>query len=122
MDYNLTDKEIEILRTAYQALDDKFAIDIVVLDIRGISTMADFFIIASGGNPNSINAIVGAAEEKLRDIGLMMRHVEGLQTANWVLMDYGDIILHIFDKENRSFYHLERVWGDARVISPESIK
>jgi len=99
------------------ALDEKFGKDIVVLDIGKISVIADYFVITTGGNPNQIRALAEAAEESLLKQEIHARHIEGLQSANWVLMDFGDIVVHIFDTESRNFYNLERVWGDATVIT-----
>ena len=113
----LADGELAAVKAAYKTLDDKFATDIVVLDIRSVSPIADYFIIAGGSNPNQIRAMTQAVEEKLFALGVKLGHVEGLQAANWVLMDFGSIIVHIFDKENRGFYNLERLWSDARTVN-----
>ena len=91
------------VKAACKALDDKFATDIAVLDIRRISPIADCFIIAGGSNPNQIRAMVQAVEEALFAAGVRLSHIEGLQAGNWVLMDFGSIIVHIFDKESRGF-------------------
>ncbi len=107
-------KALEII---YKALDDKFAQDIVILDIREISVLADYFVIAGGNNPNQINAMASEAIEKLYKAGMNLTHSEGTQTGNWVVLDFSDIIVHIFDKDTRGFYNLERIWGDAKRIS-----
>ena len=113
----LAANELLAVKAAYKALDDKFATDIVVLDIHRISPIADCFIIAGGANPNQIRAMTQEVEEKLFALGIKLGHIEGLQTANWVLMDFGSIIVHIFDKESRGFYNLERLWSDAATLS-----
>lgn len=113
-----TDKELEAVRNAYRALDLKFGKDIMIMDIRGISTMADFFIIATGGSASQIQAMASAAEESLSKDGYRLNHTEGLRSANWALLDFGDVIVHLFDKESRPFYNLERVWGDAKTVTP----
>ena len=113
MENSISPSQTEMLKTLCKALDDKFGKDIVVLDIRGISIMADFFVIATGNNPNQVKAMSDEAAHKLSDIGVKMRHSEGYQTASWILLDFGSIIVHIFDKESRAFYNLERVWADA---------
>jgi len=115
-----TPEELLQIKTAWKALDDKFATDVIVMDIRQISTIADCFIIASGSNPSQIKAMVDEAAEQLSKLGLHLHHAEGMRTMNWVLLDFGFIVIHIFDKENRSFYNLERIWSDG-VIIPESI-
>lgn len=104
------------LQTAYEAIDSKLGEDIVVLDIRDISILADFFIIATGKNTNQNQAMADEVGARLHQAGLAQRHVEGYSGANWILLDYGNIIVHIFDRENRRFYNIERVWGDAPVI------
>ena len=98
------------------ALDLRFATDLVILDISEISVIADYFIIATGGNPLQMQAMMAAAEEALEKYGIRLRHAEGVRSANWILLDFGHIIVHLFDKESRPFYNLERVWGDARVV------
>ena len=103
---------VEALR---KALDDKFGEDIVVMDLRGISSVADYFVIATGTSQPQLSALAETAEETLKAQGLTLSHTEGVQAGNWVLLDFGAVIVHLFDKENRQFYNLERVWGDARV-------
>ena len=105
-----------MLKVAYQALDDKFAEDIVILDIREISTMADYFIIATGNNPNQLKAMADEVEEKLHKHGLKLNCVEGYASASWVLIDFSDVMIHLFAKDDREFYRLEKVWGDAKII------
>ena len=117
---NFTPEEMLQIKAAWKALDDKFGTDIAVLDIRNISTVADVFIIASGGNPSQIRAMADEAAEQLDKLGARLHHTEGMRAMNWVLMDFGSIVIHIFDKENRGFYNLERIWSDGAVI-PESV-
>ena len=104
------------LETIVKAIDDKFGIDIVVLDIRKLSILTDYFIIATGASSKQVKAIVDEIDDKTHRAGASVRHMEGYADAHWVLMDFGDIIVHIFDKENREFYNIERVWGDAPVV------
>ena len=108
----------QMARLAYEALEDKKARDIRILDISEISVLADYFLIASGSNKNQVQAMVDNVQEELHKA----RQIEGYQTASWILLDYGDIIIHIFDEENRLFYDLERIWRDGSVISPEALK
>jgi len=107
---------LDLIEKLREALDKKFAEDLVVLDIGNITTIADYFVIASGGNAPQIRALAAAAEETMLKDGRKLRHAEGLGSANWVLLDFGEIIVHIFDKESRAFYSLERVWGDAKMV------
>ena len=106
----------EMTRLACKALDAKKAIDIKVIDIQGISVMADYFIISTAGNPNQVQAMVDNVEETLQKAGYMVKHVEGGRGSNWILMDFGDVIVHIFDEENRLFYDLERIWRDGVLV------
>lgn len=106
----------EMTKLAIQALEDKKADDIKVIDISDISTIADYFIIASGKNRSQIQAMCDNVDETLGRAGVSMKQTEGYKNANWVLMDYGDIIVHIFDTENRLFYDLERIWRDGKEI------
>ena len=99
------------------ALDKKFGKGIVILDIGGISSIADYFIITEAGNPNQVSAMTDGVEEVMEKHGVRLRHIEGMQRADWVLMDFGDIIVHIFNEESRAFYDLERTWSDAKEVS-----
>ncbi len=108
-------------RLTIQALEEKKANDIRILDIGNISVLADYFIIASGSNRNQVQAMADNVEEILGKEGYHPRHIEGYQTANWILMDYGDVVLHLFDEENRLFYDLERIWRDGTLIHKENI-
>ena len=99
-----------------KALDDKFALDIVILDIGQISTMADYFVIATAANAPQMSALTEITEELLTGCGFRLSHIEGQTSAKWVLLDFGSIIVHLFDKESREFYDLERVWRDAIVV------
>lgn len=107
---------LEYCKIAVEALEDRKAEDVKVIDIREVSTIADFFVIADGTNPNQIQAMRDAADEALYKAGLKAKQVEGNRDSTWILMDYGDIIVHIFSKEDRLFYDLERIWRDGKVI------
>lgn len=109
-------------RLAVSALEDKKALDIRILDISEISVLADCFLIASGSNRNQVQAMVDNLQEELHKAGFSPKQIEGYQTANWVLLDYGDIIVHVFDEENRLFYDLERIWRDGSIISAEELE
>lgn len=107
----------EIAKLAITALEDKKAEDIKVIDIREVSVIADYFIIANGTNRSQIQALSDNVEEKLGRAGIPLRQIEGYDNANWVLLDFHDVIIHIFDKENRLFYDLERIWRDGKIIT-----
>lgn len=112
----------EMTKQVILALEDKKAEDIKIIDISHISVMADYFIIASGNSRNQVQAMIDNVEDTLGRQGMTPKQVEGYQNANWVLMDYRDIIVHVFDKENRLFYDLERIWKDGKTISVEDLK
>ncbi len=107
----------EIAKTVIAGLEDKKADDIRVIDITEVSVIADYFIITSGKNRNQVQALADQAEEKLRGIGVHPRQIEGYQTANWILMDFQDVIVHIFNEEDRLFYNLEKIWLDGKQVS-----
>ncbi len=106
----------EMTTLAIQALEEKKAEDIQVIDISEISAIADYFIIANGTNRSQIQALADSVEEKLGRAGVQFKQMEGYDTANWILMDFLDIVVHIFDKDNRAFYDLERIWRDGKQI------
>ena len=112
----------EMARCAYLALDEKKAEDITVIDISGVSTVADYFIIANGTNSNQVLAMVDNVEEQLHKAGYDPKQVEGYRQGNWVLLYYIDIIVHVFDKENRLFYDLERIWRDGKCIDIKELE
>lgn len=109
----------EMVKLAIQALEDKKAEDIHVIDISEVSVIADYFIIAGGANKNQIQAMCDNVLEKLGRAGYPEKQTEGYPTANWILTDFGDVIVHIFDKENRLLYDLERIWRDGKKVELE---
>ncbi len=106
----------DLVKKAIQALDDKKAEDITVIDIREISTIADYFVIASGSNQNQLAAMQDSVDEAMYKEGIQARQIEGNRSSTWILMDYQDIIIHLFSKEDRLFYDLERIWRDGKVV------
>lgn len=104
-------------KIAQEALEDKKAEDIKVLDLDGLSNIADYFVIASGNNINQLRAMADEVEEKLYKAGYKLNHSEGYQTGTWILLDFGSLLVHLFNKEERNFYSLDRVWGDAKEVS-----
>ncbi len=111
----------EMACIAYNALSDKKGEDIKIIDITGVSVLADYFIIANGNSDSQVNALVDNVEEELHKAGYHLRQREGRANSSWILLDFGDIIVHVFDKENRLFYDLERIWKDGRDITPEEL-
>ena len=118
----MNEKSLAMAKLAIEALEDKKAEDIKVIDISEVSVIADFFIIAGGSNRSQIQALCDNVDEKLGRAGYPAKQTEGYDTANWVLLDFGDIIVHIFDKENRLLYDLERIWRDGRQVDIETLK
>lgn len=111
----------KMAQIAYHALEDKKGEDIKVIDITGISVLADYFIIANGTNESQVQALVDSVETELHKAGYSMKQREGHGRGSWVLLDFGDIVIHVFDKENRLFYDLERIWRDGREVSVEEL-
>ena len=116
---DMTDSK-EMTTIAIRALEDRKAEDIRVIDITDVSVIADYFIIASGTNALQVQALSDSVEEALGKAGYEPRHIEGYRSANWILMDYNDIIVHIFSDEQRIFYDLERIWRDGKVMETAS--
>ena len=111
----------EYCKIAVAALEDRKAEDVKIIDIREISPIADFFIIADGTNQNQIQAMRDAVDEALYKAGLKVKQIEGNQNSTWILMDYGDVIIHIFSREDRLFYDFERVWRDGKEIAVDEL-
>ena len=107
---------LEVVKKAVNALEDKKAEDITVIDISEVSSIADYFIIANGSNANQLAAMQDAVDEAFYKAGLHAKQIEGNKNSTWILIDYNDVIVHLFDKEDRLFYDLERIWKDGKVI------
>lgn len=112
----------ERMLMALHAASDRKALDLVALDLRAIASFTDFFLIATGTNQRQVQAIADAVVERLKTLGSRAARVEGYTAAEWVLLDYGDFILHVFEEKARRFYDLERLWRDAvRVALPPEL-
>lgn len=111
----------QLAKLAMEAMEDKKAEDIRIIDISHISVIADYFMIANGSNKSQIQTIADHVAEVLAKAGHPVKQVEGYQSANWILLDFQDVIVHIFDKENRLFYDLERIWRDGIQIEKEML-
>ena len=109
------DQSRKMARIAWNAKKKKKGEDIKIIDITGISVLADYFIIANGTSDSQVNALVDNVEEELHKAGYSLKQREGQASGSWVLLDFGDIIVHVFDKENRLFYDLERIWKDGKI-------
>jgi ribosome-associated protein len=108
--------EQRLLELAYKAADDKRAEDIVVLDMKGVSMIADYFLICHGNSDKQVQAIARELKDTAEENGYTVKRLEGFDQARWVLVDLGDIVAHVFHKEERGYYNLERLWGDASFV------
>ncbi|CDZ23614.1 iojap family protein [[Clostridium] cellulosi] len=106
----------EILKEAVKILNGRKAEDIKAIDIAGISILADYFLIASGSSTTQVRALAEELEFKLSEIGVEPLRVEGMQSSTWIILDYGSVVIHIFHRDTRSFYNLERLWADGREV------
>ncbi len=111
----------KMTQIAYEALEDKKAEDIKVIKVGDVTVIADYFIIANGTNSSQVNTLVEHVEERLGRAGYPVKRIEGVKNKSWVLMDYGDLIVHIFSREDRLFYDLERIWRDGEDIEKDEI-
>lgn len=114
-----TPDAIEAARTAAAAIEDKKGEDIVLLDLSGLLVVTDVFVVASGTSNRHVKSLVEDVEEALKIIGRRPLRREGVDYGAWVLLDYGDVVVHVFDKETRAYYELERLWADAPEIAFE---
>ena len=105
------------IMTALRAASEKKAIDTTVLDLREIASFTDFFVIVSGSNERQVQAISDAVSETLKKNGSPAARVEGYKTAEWILLDYGDFVVHVFDEKARKFYDLERLWRESKRVA-----
>lgn len=106
----------EAVMIAARAAGDKKATDIALLDLREVASFTEFFLICTGANSRQVQAISNSVEEELRKVGKRPSHIEGYSSAEWILLDYGDFIVHVFSGASRRFYDLERLWRDAKRV------
>ena len=109
---------IDALKVAINAADDKKAYDLVALDISEIASFTSYFLFCTGDSSRQMQAIADEVEKKLKASGLRPSHVEGYKNAEWILMDYIDLVIHIFSKSARAYYDLERLWRDGKKLDP----
>jgi ribosome-associated protein len=110
----------DALKIAVNAADDKKAYDLVALDISEIASFANYFLLCTGDSNRQIQAIADEVEQQLKAFGIRPAHVEGYQNAEWILMDYLDLVVHIFSKNARAYYDLERLWRDGKRLDASS--
>lgn len=113
---------LDLVKHITYHIEDKLGEDIVVLDLSNISSICDYFVIASAGSSRQVKAIADEVEDQLEKQGVNLSHKEGYHTARWILMDYGDVVVHIFHEEDRSFYNIERIWRDAITVNIDRIE
>jgi len=114
-------EQANMAKTVYNALDEKKGVDIKIIDISEVSVLADYFVIAHGNNISQVQALVDNVEEKMYEAGFSIKRKEGNKSSTWVLLDFGDVVVHIFDGEDRLFYDLERIWQDGKITSIEQL-
>jgi ribosome-associated protein len=108
--------ERKVRRAARAALDRR-ATDVLVLDLQGLSSVTDYFLLCSGKSTTHMETITDAIRDELKTEGVRPRHAEGVAASGWILLDYGDVLMHVFLEETRAYYALERLWGDAPAVS-----
>ncbi|GGB28873.1 ribosomal silencing factor RsfS [Lentibacillus populi] len=108
---------LEIVQNVAEACDDKRAEDIIALDMKNVSLVADYFLICHGTNERQVQAIARSIKDTVEEAGITVKRLEGFEQARWILVDIGDIVCHIFHKDERSYYNLERLWGDASRVN-----
>lgn len=114
-------ESMKMAQTAVKALDNKKGIDIKVIDISKVSTVSDYFVIASGNSKSQVTTLIDNVEEFLGKEGYNATQREGYVTGAWVLLDYSDIVVHVFDRESRDFYNLERIWADGKEVDVDEL-
>jgi ribosome-associated protein len=114
---NATEQLDDRVWTALRAASDKKAVDVVVLDLRDVASFTDYFLITSGTNVRQVQAIADEVVEQLKKQDTRAARVEGYKSAEWVLVDYGDFIVHVFEEKARRFYDLERLWREAKLVT-----
>lgn len=107
----------EVVLAAAEASDDKLAENIIALDMNEVSLVADYFLICHGNTERQVQAIARGIKDKMDEHGIDIKRMEGMEQGRWVLLDIGDVVCHIFHKDERSYYNLERLWGDATELS-----
>lgn len=110
---------VQKVRRAARAALDRKALDLLVLDVRGLSSVTDYFVVCSGKSTTHLTTIADAIREALKEAGVRPLHAEGVADSGWILLDYGDVLVHVFLEETRMYYALERLWGDAPAVPLE---
>lgn len=106
----------QLLEITVSAAENKKALDLIALDLQGISLIADYFVICHGNSDRQVQAIVNEIRNRVHEAGITIRGVEGFDVARWVLIDLGDVIVHVFHQDERKYYNIEKLWSDAKVV------
>ncbi|SCW35551.1 ribosome-associated protein [Paenibacillus tianmuensis] len=106
----------ELMQLVVDAAEDKKAMDVTALNLRGISLIADYFVICHGNSETQVQAIATEIKKRSEERGARTRGLEGMDTARWVLVDLGDVVVHVFHRDEREYYNIERLWSDAKVV------
>ncbi|AET61863.1 ribosome silencing factor [Paenibacillus terrae] len=106
----------KLMQITVEAAEDKKAMNIVALDLRGVSLVADYFVICHGNSDTQVQAIVTEIRKRAHDEGTIIKGIEGMDSGRWVLMDLGDVVVHVFHRDEREYYNIERLWSDAKVV------
>ncbi|MEK4103910.1 ribosome silencing factor [Paenibacillus odorifer] len=106
----------KLLELALKAVEDKKAMNVVALDLRNVSPISDYFIVCHGNSDIQVQAIATEVRKVVHEAGGIIKGIEGMDSARWVLMDLGDVIVHIFHRDEREYYNIERLWSDAKVV------
>lgn len=106
----------KLLNIAVEAADDKKAMNIVALDLQGVSLIADYFVICHGNSDTQVQSIATEIRKRAQEAGAIIKGIEGMNSARWVLMDLGDVVVHVFHRDEREFYNIERLWSDAKIV------
>lgn len=112
---------LELAKEAAKILDSKKGIDIQAIGVREVTTLADYFVIAAGGSSTQVKALADEVEFQLKQLGVSPSHIEGHHSNTWILLDYGNVVVHVFLKETRDFYDLERLWQDGEQVDLSSV-
>lgn len=106
----------ELLDIVVAAAEEKKAMDLVVLDLQEISLIADYFVICHGNSDTQVQAIMNEVRKRVHEAGVAARGMEGMESSRWVLLDLGDIVIHIFHRDEREYYNIEKLWSDAKIV------
>lgn len=110
--------EDRILKAVVATVQEKKGDRPVILDLREVSIITDYFVVAGGQNPVHLRALADAVEERLKEMGVLARRIEGYREGGWILLDYGDLVIHLLGQDERDFYRLENLWHGAKIIEP----